>query len=243
VTIFSDLGEAADAFTRLAELIYRGESFAGVYDAIVVIARDVVPGCDHAAVTTMRAGAAPVCEAATDPVARLVDDFERETGEGPCLDAILTNSFEYDPDITHGSAWPKLSERVLAETPVRGMLGYRILVGERKAGALNLFSDTPGALTEESAGIGAIMASFASVVLAAAAHHEDAATLRKAVSSNREIGKAVGLLMATHRTSDADAFEMLRTASSQLNVRLAEVARRVVDQHNGTVGNSVDQGR
>jgi len=229
------LEEAAATFQRLAELIYKGESFEGIYAAIVETACDVVPGCDRACVTTMRAGSPPVCEAATDEIARRVDDLERETGEGPCLDAILSQRFEFDPDISHESAWPNLARRVLAETPVRGMLGFRILVGERKAGALNLFADAPGQLTDESAGIGAIVAAFASVALAASAHLEDAATLRQALGSNREIGKAVGLLMATHGVSDDAAFDQLRDASSRLNVRLAEVARRLVDKHNDDV--------
>lgn len=239
MTTSKPLEEAADAFQLLAELIYKGESFEGIYKALVETACDVVPGCDRACVTTMRAGSPPVCEAATDDVARHVDDLERQTGEGPCLDAILSQRFEFDPDISTGSAWPKLAARVLAETPVRGMLGFRILVGERKAGALNLFSDTPGALTDESAGIGAIVAAFASVALAASAHLEDAASLRQALSSNREIGKAVGLLMATHGISDDEAFAELRDASSRLNVRLAEVARRIVEKHNSDVGPGV----
>ena len=226
------LEEAVKAFHALAELVYQADSYAEVYDAICRTALAAVPGCDHASVMTMRAGEKPTCEAATDQIARHIDDLEGELGEGPCLDAILTQSFECDPDITDGSAWPRLAERVVAETPVRGMVGYRILVGDRKAGALNLFSDTAGALTPEAGSVGAIMAAFASVALAAAAEHESARSLRDALDSNREIGKAIGLLMATNGISDEEAFAMLREASSRLNVRLALVARRLVDKHN-----------
>jgi len=229
------LDEGVKAFHALAELIYQADSYAEVYDAICRTAVDAVPGCDHACVTTMRAGEASVCEAATDGIARRIDELERETGEGPCLDAILAQNFECDADITEDSAWPRLAERVLAETPVRGMAGYRIFVGDRKAGALNLFSDTPGTFTREVGNMGAIVASFASVALAAAAEHEGARGLRDALASNREIGKAMGLLMATHGISDDDAFRMLRDASSTMNTRLADVARRLVEQHNADV--------
>lgn len=232
--------DAIKAFQSLAELIYQADSYAEVYEAICHTALAAVPGCDHAAVMTMRAGEKPVCEAATDVTARRIDELERETGEGPCLDAILTQSFECEPDITQGSAWPRLAERVIAETPVRGMVGYRILIGGRKAGALNLFSDTPGALTPENGAVGAIMASFASVALVAASEHESARSLRDALDSNREIGKAIGLLMATNGISDEDAFGMLREASSRLNLRLALVARRVLDQHNSDADTQED---
>lgn len=110
------LDEAAAAFASLAELVYAGETYAGVYEAIARAALSVVPGCDHACVTTMRAGQRPVVEAATDHVARRVDELEWETREGPCLDAILSHRFEWDSDITRNAAWPKLAERVLAET-------------------------------------------------------------------------------------------------------------------------------
>jgi hypothetical protein len=226
------LDEGVKAFQSLAELIYQADSYAEVYDAICRTAVDAVPGCDHACVTTMRSGEPAVCEAATDEVARHIDRLELETGEGPCVDAILSQVFECDPDITQDCAWPRLAERVLAETPVRGMAGYRIFVGGRKAGALNLFSDTPGAFTREAGNMGAIMASFASVALAAAAEHESARGLRDALDSNREIGKAMGLLMATRGVSDEEAFQMLRETSSKLNTRLADVARRLVEQHN-----------
>ncbi len=65
------------------------------------------------------------------------------------------------------------------------------------------------------------------------AYHErlTAKTLRDGLQSNREIGKAVGLLMAFHQISDDAAFDMLRKASQDMNIKLAEVARQVVEHH------------
>ncbi|MGZ4453851.1 MAG: ANTAR domain-containing protein, partial [Nocardioides sp.] len=121
-----------------------------------------------------------------------------------------------------------LAERILRETPVRGMIGYRIMVEGRKVGALNMFSDVPGAFTQEAADMGALLVSFASVALAAASQREEATSLRDAMMSNREIGKAVGMLMATHDLTDAEAFQRLRAASNRLNTRLADIAAQVV---------------
>jgi len=222
---------AADAFAELAKLVYKGASFTEIYDAVCTTAVSVVPGCDHACVTTMRAGGHTVCEAASDEIARRFDEFEEVTGEGPCLDAILTEQFELDPDISEHTAWPRLAARTLAELPVRGVAGYRIMTGEQKVGALNLLSDDPGSLTEESATMGAIVAAFASVALTAASEQRTVESLRSALDTNREIGKAVGILMVTHRIDGDEAFAMLREASNRLNVRLGELARRVVDNH------------
>lgn len=222
------LNEAASTFSALAQLVYHGQTYAEVYEEICRIAPIVVPGCDRACITTISAGKQPVLEATTDEIAALVDGLEWQVGEGPCVDAILSQRFEWDPDITRRPTWPKLADRILAETPVRGMIGYRIVVNDRKVGALNMFSDTAGAFTQEDADLGAILVSFASVALTAASQREEAASLRKGMLSNREIGKAVGMLMVTHDLSDDDAFQRLRQASSRLNTRLADIAQRVV---------------
>jgi hypothetical protein len=120
---------------------------------------------------------------------------------------------------------------VLAETPVRGMAGFRLSVGDKKSGALNLFSDEPGALTRQSVDQAIILASFMTVALVAASERQEATSLREGLHSNREIGKAVGLMMAFHKVSDAEAFTMLRKASQEMNIKLVEVARQVVQHH------------
>ena|GEM_PF-3603277 len=50
--------------------------------------------------------------------------------------------------------------------------------------------------------------------------------------SNREIRKAIGLMMAFHKVSDTAAFEILRQASQDLNLKISDIARQVVDHHN-----------
>ena len=121
----------------------------------------------------------------------------------------------------------------MAETPVRSAIGYRLLLDGDKVGALNVFADTPNALTARSADTGAIIASFASVAIMAIRAREEAATLRQGLQSNREIGKAVGLLMAAHRIGGEEAFELLRRTSQELNMKLTQVAAQVVDGQEG----------
>lgn len=221
---------SAAVFQSLAEVVYGSSTYEEVYSAISRAAVEVIPGCHHACVTTMVSGKGLECHGATDAVAADVDRFEREVGEGPCLDAIIERKFQIDPDITQRPTWPELSRLVLAHTPVRGMIGYRLLVGDRKAGALNVLSDVPGALTADSADMGAVLAAFASTALGAAAHSERADGLRQALQSNREIGQAVGFLMATHGIEETTAVTLLRQVSMNLNLRLREVALHVVSR-------------
>ncbi len=228
---------ASAAFSALAERIYAEESPADIYHAVVTTAVDLVTGCDHACVMLLSSGALTTV-AASDAVAAAIDDFEKALAEGPCLDAVLAEDPQVQPDLTTGSPWPRLAERTMTSTPVRGMIGFRLLVDGRKSGALNLFSDTPGAFTDQSVNEASILASFASVALMALSAREQAAHLRKALNSNREIGKAVGLLMAAHRVSEERAFEILDKTSQQLNTKLVEVASQVVQGQQQQYGNT-----
>ena len=98
-------------------------------------------------------------------------------------------------------------------------------------GALNVFSDTPGALDQHSLDQCTMLAAFASVALAALERGEEATTLRRGLESNREIGKAVGLLMGMHGIGDDEAFAMLAKVSQEMNVKVAVVAGQVIQHH------------
>ena len=218
-------------FSDLASLVYASDDYTEVFDAVVRAAPRLVRGCDHASLMIRRDGRY-VTASASDDIAALIDSFELELGEGPCLDAIIDEAVFHDADLTDGSPWPRLTARVLAETPVRGMAGFRIIVDEKKTGALNLFSEEAGALDQHSIDQGIVLASFVSVAMLAADERQAANTLRDGLRSNREIGKAIGLMMAFHKISDAEAFDMLRVASQEMNIKLSEVARQVVEHHN-----------
>jgi hypothetical protein len=221
--------DVASSFAELARLVHQRPALDDVCLAIVDAAPRLMAGCDHASIMIKDASGFRTV-AASDEIGARVDELEREVGDGPCVDAIETDAFQLDPDIAVASQWPKLAARVLAETPVRGMAGYRLLVDGRKSGALNVFCDTAGELTGDSADAGAILAAFASVALGASSQHEQATTMAAGIASNREIGTAIGLLMAAHDISADQAFATLRKASSLMNRKLSSIAREIVER-------------
>lgn len=219
-----------EVFRQLSALIYAGADATSIHEALVTASKRLVDGCDRASLLLRdRDRDRYYTGASTDDVARRIDQIELEIGEGPCVDAILDEAYQHDPDLTDSiSPWPTFTARIVAETPVRSAIGYRLFLDGDKVGALNIFSDTPGGLTAASADTGAVLASFASVALMALRARQQASTLREGLQSNREIGKAVGLLMATHRIGADAAFALLRTTSQELNIKLAQVAAQVV---------------
>jgi GAF domain-containing protein len=224
--------ELLTTFSALAEVVYSGESYETVYDALCQSTVEFVDGCDHASLMLRRRGRVETV-GASDDLARQIDQLERALGQGPCLDAIDESEPDQHlcPDLTSGSNWPELASLVLEKTPVKGMAGFRIRQDGQKVGALNVFSDTAGALTQHSLDQAIMLTAFASVTLAALERGEEATTLRRGLESNREIGKAIGLLMAMHDIDDDQAFQMLSTVSQEMNIKLAQVASQVIDHH------------
>lgn len=227
----ADGGDPGTVFRGLANLVYASDDYFDMYQALCDAAPHLVDGCHHASLMIKRNGRL-VTAAASDDVARRVDELERQIGEGPCVDAIEEEAAQLDDDLTAACAWPTLRDRVLEETPVRGMAGFRLIVENEKVGALNLFSDHPLALTGSSVNQAAVLAAFASIALMAAQRQEQVTTLRDGLNSNREIGKAIGLMMAFHKVDDDAAFEILRNASQDMNIKISEIAKQIVQHHN-----------
>lgn len=222
--------DPATVFSALAEILYSGAEASEVYAAICVAATLLVPGCDHASLMLTHNGRHATV-AASDDLAAWIDDLERRLEQGPCLDAIEEEMPQVAADLETSSAWPELARMVVESSPVRGVMGFRLLVDEHKVGALNLFTDTPGAFTGAAVGHASVLAAFASVTVTAINRGEDIDSLRSGLLSNREIGKAVGLLMASENISADEAFELLRRTSQQVNLKIADLARTLVEEH------------
>jgi GAF domain-containing protein len=118
--------------------------------------------------------------------------------------------------------------RLLQQTPIRASLACPLVLGGRRSGALNLFSERENAFTEDDVTNAALLASFTSVAVAAALERENAAQLRYGLDTNRTIGAAIGILMATHRNGQDDAFQILAQASQRLNRKLRDLAADIV---------------
>jgi AmiR/NasT family two-component response regulator len=53
--------------------------------------------------------------------------------------------------------------------------------------------------------------------------------LREAVEAQKLIGQATGIMMERHRLTATVAFELLKVASQNRNIKLREIARRVIE--------------
>lgn len=224
-----------DTFAELARELRDGRTPQEIYDALVAHAPRLVDGCDRAAIGILEKDRF-IGVAGTDEAVRLIDRLQDELNEGPCLEASADEEIHLDEDLTSSSRWPRLAERVVAETPVRSVLAVPLVHEGRRSGALNLFADRPGAFTPESVGQAAVLGAFASVALSAAQRAQLAEQLAEGLATNREIGAAIGILMATHGISQDEAFSLLSQASQRLNRKLRDIAAGIVRGEGGPTG-------
>lgn len=93
-----------------------------------------------------------------------------------------------------------------------------------RLGALNLFGDGVGVFDAESERIGALVAAHAAIAVAGS---RQISQLTQALDTRDLIGQAKGILMERFKITAQEAFLLLSRASSELNLKLRDVAEQL----------------
>lgn len=219
------LAGIADAFTEIG-LRVSGASSASTLQAIVDVTVERVRGA-HAASITHLADDAFVTVAATSAFALAADKVQYALGSGPCIDAILEETIYRPRDIRTDRRWPEFGRQV-AGLGVGSMLSYRMTTDGEAIASLNVYSGDVDAFDDTAAAIGLLLATHGGLAASAVAHRTHSEQLQHALSTSRQIGQAMGILMATHKVTEDQAFDLLRIASTNTNRKLREIAADVV---------------
>jgi GAF domain-containing protein len=195
------------------------------FDRIAQRAVEVVPACDFVGITLRRRRGRPESVAVTDPVARKCDDWQYELGEGPCLSAIAEDETYLIDDVARDPRWPRWGPRA-AEVGAASILSIRLADDAAALGALNLYSRKPHGWDADSVDLALVFASHAAT---AVSNTQLVSGLQTALQSRHLIGVAQGILKAQYDMGLETAFEVLRRYSSHTNVKLRDVAQRVVE--------------
>ena len=97
-----------------------------------------------------------------DSVAETVEEMQYTFGEGPCVDAFSSRQPVLIPDlaVVEVVRWPGFRDGALA-AGIRAAFGFPILIGTVCIGALDLYHDRPGELSEEQLADAAVVADVA----------------------------------------------------------------------------------
>lgn len=158
----------------------------------------------------------------------------------PAICASATAAITESDDITYTVAWPQAADRApSAPTRARSNDTVRALIDVPAdgghpgyAGTLTLRFDVPVGADQEA--LGELIVTHATTVVhrerlieTAVATAMRMANLERALTTNREIGIAMGVLMSTHKLTSGHAFDLLRRVSQHTNRKLNEIAAAV----------------
>lgn len=164
--------------------------------------------------------------------ARLLELFEIQNEQGPCLDCfrsgglVVVEDLDRDPD-----RWPLFTPEART-AGFRSVYALALRCQNQVIGALNLFRTSPGALPEDDLIAAQAMADVATIgILQQRAVQEArvlAEQLQSALNSRVVIEQAKGVLAERAQVNLDDAFGILRTHARNHNARLREVAEAVI---------------
>jgi ANTAR domain-containing protein/GAF domain-containing protein len=165
--------------------------------------------------------------------ARLLELYELQNDEGPCLDCYRSGRPAARDDLpAMRSAWPAFTEQ-LQGLGFHSAQALPMRLRDDTIGALNLFRLEPGRLTDADLGIGQAMADVATVGLiqerAIAASERLAIQLQTALSSRVQLEQAKGVLAQRAGLPMDQAFQLMRAYARSNNRRLSDVAAEIID--------------
>jgi transcriptional regulator with GAF, ATPase, and Fis domain len=165
--------------------------------------------------------------------AHMLELFEVESDEGPCVECFATGQPISDTDLRLADPrWARFSYRA-GEAGFAAVHAVPMRLREEVIGVLNLFTTQSGPLTDADAYLGRALANVTTIGLLQqrAIHHRDlvAEQLQGALNSRVVIEQAKGVLFERLKLDMHDAFETLRRYARRTNRRLSDVARDVID--------------
>lgn len=171
----------------------------------------------------------------TNAVSALVEELQFELGEGPCVDAYHGDRPVLEPDLATPIAprWLAFTGPALA-AGVRAVFGFPLRVGAVRLGALNLYCDRAGALTDDQHADALVMADVAAqAVLAMQARTSPgllAAELEAGGDFQHVVHQASGMVAAQLEISVGQALVRLRAYAFGNDRPLTDVATDVVNR-------------
>ena len=229
--------DTTDALDALTALLDSFESLDTVLARLVESATGTIPETSSATVTILRGDSAWTAAASHTWAAEL-DEHQYAAHDGPCMHAARTGRL-VRLDTSQADRWSEFCAAA-RDQQVAVAIGAPLLIDEdivQTAAALNLTTAEAEGFDPLDEALLELFTHALSTAINHAYRHQRARglldQLGRALDTRDVIGQAKGLLMARHSCGAEEAFEHLRHASQQANVKLHEVAARLISSETG----------
>ena len=170
---------------------------------------------------------------ASNDVSRRIEDLQYSLGEGPCLEAHEQQTVVLEPDLAdpHVPRWLAFSPAAVS-AGARAVFAFPMRVGSARVGALNLYRDRPGVLSDDQHADALVMADVAArwvidmqadAPLGAVAHE-----LEQGADFHFALHNAAGMVAVQLDVGISEALIRLRAVAFSSARPLADVAEDVI---------------
>lgn len=178
--------------------------------------------------------------AASSEAARLIELFQIQNDEGPCLDCFRTGQPVHAADLAVAAQrWPRFAPAA-RQAGFAAVQALPMRLREQVIGALNLFRAGPGAFATADVRVGQALADVATIGLLHERGMRRSDTLNEqlqtALNSRVVIEQAKGKLAERLGVDMDQAFSLLRDFARARNRRLSELAQAFVDGTENLIG-------
>lgn len=169
----------------------------------------------------------------SNSVSALIEELQYTLGEGPCVDAYHQDQPVAEADLARAAArrWIAFSDTAV-EAGARAIFGFPLRIGAIRLGALNLYRDRPGPLTDEQHADALVMADVAARAVLAMQAQAPAGQLAAELESGSDfrfvVHQAAGMVSVQLGVSVAESLIRLRAYAFANSRMLTDVAREVV---------------
>ncbi len=171
--------------------------------------------------------------ASSSEAMRLLELFELQAQEGPCLDAFRTGEPVAQENLEAGTGrWPSFATAAM-EAGFQSVLALPLRLRQVTLGALNLFRATREPMAEADLIVARAFADLAALSVSQHRASTEAQRLNEqlsvALNSRVIIEQAKGVISERAGVGLAEAFVRLRTYARNGNYRLTDVAQAAID--------------
>jgi len=171
--------------------------------------------------------------ASTSEESELVEIFQLQAGEGPCIECYHSGSVVTIADIAALDKWPAFRQAALRQ----GFVSVHVVplrIHDRIIGAMGLFGSTIGDLEREDAVIAQALASVATISLLQERTIRESQIvndqLQRALNSRIMIEQAKGVIAQVSTVTMDEAFNRLRKHARSAHLTLNDTSQQVIDR-------------
>jgi hypothetical protein len=193
----------------------------------------VLTGMSGAGIMLMPDAVAQGSLCTTDATSALIEQVQFTLGEGPCVDAQRLGRPVLEPDLAGAGPgrWAAFAEPVVA-AGVGAVFGFPLRLGAVRLGALNLYRDRPGDLTDDQHADALVLADVAAEMILLLQARAPAGILADELARSADlhvvVHQAAGMVAVQLGISVADALVRLRAHAFAQDRPLRDVADDVV---------------